>query len=79
MKTQTHGRKIGMRWSMYRRKTIYAIFFNDTISSKLYCELILYRFIRHLNENGIARSYFQQYTAAVHTADICMAVCSMNE
>jgi hypothetical protein len=42
--------------------------------SERYCELILYTFIGHLNEDDIAGGWFQQDGATAHTARVSMAL-----
>jgi hypothetical protein len=44
------------------------IFFEDTINSDRYCQLILYPFFGHLNEDDNARRYLQQDGATALTA-----------
>jgi hypothetical protein len=45
-----------------------------TIPTRNFCEVILYRFIGHLNGDEIARGYFQQAGAAAHTHSSCSQV-----
>jgi hypothetical protein len=63
IKDTLHDRNLGVH-----------VFFDGTINSKRYCEVILYPFIGHLNEDKIARSYFQHDGATAHTARVSMTL-----
>jgi hypothetical protein len=49
-----------------RNRIIGPIFFDNIINSERYCEVILSPFIGHLNEDEIARGYFNK-TVLLHT------------
>jgi hypothetical protein len=71
-----HDQEDGVRCAISRNRIIGPIFFDDTIISERYCEVVLYLFTGHLNEEEIARSYFQQAGAATHTARVSMTLLS---
>jgi hypothetical protein len=69
-----HDQKVGVRGAISRNRIIGPLFFDDTVNSERYCEMILYPFIGHLNEDEIARGCFQQDGATAHTARVSMTL-----
>jgi hypothetical protein len=53
------------------------IFSDDTVNSGPHCEAVLNPFIRHLNEDEIARGYYQQAGATAHTALFPLRYCAV--
>jgi hypothetical protein len=74
METPLHDQNIGVRCEISRSRIIGPTFFEDTVSSERYSELILYPFIGHLNEDDIIRGCFQQDGATAHMAQVSMAL-----
>jgi hypothetical protein len=69
-----HDQKVGVCCAVSRNPIICPIFFDDTFNSKRYCEVILYPFIGHLNEEVMASGHFQQDGASAHTARVSMTL-----
>jgi hypothetical protein len=68
METPLHDPKVGVWCARSRNRMTGPIFFEDTINFECYCELILYTFIDHSNEDDVSRGYFQQDGATVHVS-----------
>jgi hypothetical protein len=68
--TPLHDHKVGVWPAVSRNRIIRPTFFDDTINSERYREVIRYPFIGHLNEDETARGYFKQGGATVHTARV---------
>jgi hypothetical protein len=58
--TPLHDQKVGVWCAMSQNWIIGPMLFYDTIISECCCEMILYSFIGHLNEDRIAHSYFNR-------------------
>jgi hypothetical protein len=69
-----HGQKVGVWCAMSRNRTIGPIFLDDTTNSERYYEAVLNPFIAYLNEDEIARGYFQQARATAHTDRVSMTI-----
>jgi hypothetical protein len=72
--TSTDDQKVGVSCAISRNPIIGPIFIYDTINSECYCEVILYRFPEHLNEDETACGHFQQDSATAHTAPVSMTL-----
>jgi hypothetical protein len=70
MDTPLHDQKVGVWCATSRNRIIGPIFFDDTLKSEFYGEVILYLFVEHLNEDEIVRGYLQQDGATTHTAHV---------
>jgi hypothetical protein len=70
--TPTGDQKVCVLCAISRNSIIGPIFIYDTINSECYCEIILYPFTGHLNEDETACGHFQQDSATAHTAPVSM-------
>jgi hypothetical protein len=66
-----HDQKLGVCFTISRRRIVCPLFFEETVNGKRYCSM-LYDFIGLLEENEITYSWFQQYGAIAHTANNSM-------
>jgi len=67
-----HSTKIGVWCGMSRRRIIGPIFFNATITTAAYME-ILNAFVNQLDDEELSTGYFQQDGATSHTSHASMA------
>jgi hypothetical protein len=72
--TLLYDQKVGVWCAISRNRIIGPIFLDDTINYDGYCKVILHPFIGHLNEDEIARGYFQQDGVTAHTARVSMTL-----
>lgn len=70
--------KVGVWCTVSWSHIIDSIFFKDPVNSECYCELFLYPFIGHLNEDSIDHGCFQQYYVTAHMIHVSMVLlCSV--
>jgi hypothetical protein len=72
--TPLHDQEVGVWCVMSRNRIIGPIFFDVTLNSGRYWEVILFPFIGYLNKDEIARVYFQEDGATAHTAHVSMTL-----
>lgn len=64
--TPLHDQKLGI-WSVISWSWVFVpIFFENSVDSVCYCDMILYPFIGQLTEDKIAHVFFQQASATAH-------------
>jgi len=66
-----HSEKIGVWCGMFQRRTTGPIFFNATITTDAYME-ILNTFLNQLDDEELSIGYFQQDGATSHTSHASM-------
>lgn len=70
----SHDPKVGVWCAVSARKVIGPVFFEETINSYRYVELILLPFFQELTKEEKLYGFFMQDSTMAHTADFSMAV-----
>jgi hypothetical protein len=67
-----HSQKIGVFCALSQRRIIGPMFFDTTVTSQVYIELFR-EFVNQLDDQELARGYYQQDGATSHTSGMSMA------
>lgn len=65
-----HAQKLGV-WCAMSRCKIFVVFFNETVNSVRYIEMVN-QFVGSLSEEELNKAWFQQDNAPAHTADVTL-------